>query len=89
MCIEKTYYQTKNENFEQYHGVENVKEGPLAIFKQPVCCKTSKKMVVNLSETTKKFSLKKPNFEQSNSAEKSERETFIPGFFNIHSAVNY
>ena len=86
--LRKPNYKTKIIHFEISHNAENRKRGPLEIFNNHSVAKFQKKIEGNPLEKFSKKNQKNENFQQSHSAEKSERMNPL-GFFNIRSVATY
>ena len=85
--LRKLNFQTKIIRFEKSHNAENCKRGHFEIFLTSILLQNFKKLKRDLKNFAKK-NTKNENFQQSHSAEKSERRDPL-GFFNIRSVAKY
>ena len=84
--LRKPNFKTKIIRFEKSHNAENCKRGHFEIFLTSILLQNFKKLKRDLKNFAKKT--KNENFQQSHSAEKSERRDPL-GFLNICSVAKY
>ena len=84
--LKKPNFKTKI-RFEKSHNAENCKRGHFEIFLTSILLQNSKIIEARLEKFCEKKT-KNENFQQSHSAEKSERRDPL-GFFNIRSVAKY